>query len=246
MTTNVLDIRGGMAATDSRWSYTLKDGDRFIGIVYADNTGFDKVVIGEGACAMFAGCSKLISQWKHWISSPHKVVLRRPHVQEGFSMCVINAKAGTIVFEHGQKISDDAYRFAGTGAIPAHECWLTHRDAIKAVGSAAVKDQYSGGEVKYLKVKSQEHNVIPDGKFEAINEAIIERGIVMYQAYEGKKVSIQDAAETDEQVRALMNRIATGEASAQAPGGHDPVVWTESDVKRLDDALHNFFGPIAK
>lgn len=41
-------------------------------------------------------------------------------------------------------------------------------------------------------------------------------------------------------------RTNSGEVSAEAPSGHDPVVWTETDIKRLDSSLAGFFGPIAK
>ena len=246
MTTNVFDVKAAIIASDSRWSFTLKDGAALRAVVYADDTGFDKMVFGEGVCALFAGRSNLISLWKDWIRSNNKVVLRRPITEENFSMCVVSATDGKLIFEHGQKITDDHYRFAGTGAKPAHTCWLTNKDAIRAVQSAALNDHYSGGEVKYFKVNTQDHNISSTGQYSAINEAIFKRGIVMYPTYEGKKVSIQDAASKDPQIGELMKKIASGDAVAEAPSGHDPVIWTETDIKRLDNSLEAFFGPIAK
>lgn len=246
MTTNVFDVKAAVVASDSRWSYTIKDGEALRAVVYVDDTGFDKMVFGEGACAVFAGRSNLIDHWKDWIRSKNKVVLRRPMTEDNFSMCVVNAATGALIFEHGQKIVDDHYRFAGTGAKHAHTCWINNRDAIKAVRSAAVNDQYSGGEVKYFNIKSQDHNVSAAGMYQAINDAVIERGIVMYPTYEGKTVPIQDAAKTDPSISTLVRNIKTGDAIAEAPSGRDTVVWTDTDLKRLDDSLEAFFGPFAK
>jgi hypothetical protein len=246
MTTNVFDIGAAVVASDSRWSYTLKENDVPFAVVYADDTNFDKMVVAEGACALFAGSSRLINDWKHWIAAPHKVALRRPAVVDDFAMCIVEAATGRLIFEHGQRISDATYRFAGTGARSAHTCWMSNRDAIRAVRSAADADQWSGGEVKYMKIKEQVHNVSSDSDFDSINEAILQRGMVMYKVYDGKVVSIQDAAKTDKRVANLMNHIKSGEAAAEAPNGHDPVIWTETDVKRLDAALEGFFGVFAK
>jgi hypothetical protein len=247
MTTNVYDVKAGVLASDSRWSYTIKDGETLIAVVYSDDTGFDKIEVHESVCALFAGNSKLIDDWKQWIRSPNKIVLPRPRVEDGFAMCLVNMANNRIAFEHGQKIIDDEkYRFAGTGAKPAHSCWTVNKDPIRAVKSASKADRYSGGEVKFIQLKDKQHNTKPDGLFDSINKTICERGIVMYVTYEGKTVPIQDAAKTDLRIRDLTMKIARGETSAEAPSGLDPIVWTESDVKRLDAALEECFGPIAK
>lgn len=246
MTTNVFDVKAATVASDSRWSYTIKEGDVLRAVVYADDTGFDKMVEGEGVCALFAGNSKLIDLWKDWIRSPNKVVMRRPHTEDNFSMCVVNSATGALIFEHGQKIIDDSYRFAGTGAKPAHTCWLANKDARLAVKSAARDDYYSGGEVKYFNAATKEHNVGEPGEFKLINEAILKRGIVMYPTYSGKTVTIDEAAKADPAIRELTRKIASGNAAAEAPSGHDPVVWTETDIKRLDTALEGFFGKTTK
>lgn len=247
MTTNALDLRALMAATDSRWSYILKDGEKIRAVVYADDTGFDKVVIGQGACALFAGPSNLIDEWKEYIKSPNKIVLRRPVTQKGFSVCIFDAATGRLVFEHGQDFFEEGvYRFAGSGAGFAKTCWIANKDVIKAVRTASASDDYSGGTVKFFDVKKQEHNVDLVGQYSLINEAITKRGIVMYATYDGKEISIHDAAKKDPAVQTLLRDIAAGNASAVAPTGPNPVVWTAADEKRLDESLEAFFGPIAK
>lgn len=250
MTTNVYDVKASTVASDSRWSFLVKNNDEkesLAAIVYVDDTGFDKMIIAEGACALFAGNSRLIDAWKQWIASTAKAVIPRPPVIDDFAMCIIDAGNGDLIFEHGQKIADDTYRFAGTGAKYAHKCWLNNKCAQRAVKSASDVDDYSGGEVKFFNIKTQQHNVTPNGLYELINEATITRGVVMYTAYQGKTVSVQEAAATDPRIRTLLQNISTGEASAEAPSGHDPIIWTETDVKRLDASLGAFFGlPLTK
>lgn len=247
MTTNAFDQRASKVASDSRWSYLLKDGEEFRAVVYADDTGFDKMVIGQGACALFAGPSNLIDEWKEYIKSPNKIVLRRPRTQKGFAVCIADGSTGRIIFEHGQEYREEnVYRFAGSGAGFAKTCWLVNGDAVKAVTSASLADMFSGGAVKYFDFKTQDHNVDLTGKYASINEAITRRGIVMYAKYAGKKVSIHDAAKTDPKVQTLLRDIAAGNASAVAPTGADPVIWTDADEERLDASLEAFFGPIAR
>lgn len=248
MTTNVYDIQSRIIASDSRWSYRLLDGFKsVIAVVYADDTGFDKIEVHQEYCAIFAGNSKLIDDWKNWIRCTAKHVVKRPIVIDDFAMCLIDKRTGAVKFEHGQKISDEkSYRFAGTGAYPAYKCWNNNKDALRAVESAKIDDHYSGGEVKFLTLEDDKHNVNHSGVFESINSSILTRGMVMYTAESQKLVPIQEAAKSDKEVRKLVDQIASGSVSAEAPSGLDTIVWTESDVERLDAALEECFGPIAK
>jgi len=246
MTTNVFDISAGILASDSRWSYRINDGyQATTAIVYVDNTEFDKLEFDPNFSLIFAGNSGLISAWKDWIRLPIKNLVPRPQVIDDFAMCLVRNKTKDVVFEHGQKIVDAAYRFAGTGAYPAHSCWTANKNAKKAIKSAQLTDHFSGGDVKYLDIVSAKHNFNPSGQLNSINAAILKRGMVMYTA-DNKPISIHDAAQNDPRVKDLVNKIASGGMSADAPSGLDKIVWTETDVKRLDAALEDCFGPLAK
>lgn len=246
MTTNVYDLNARTLASDSRWSFRQKDDNgAVISIAYVDDTDFDKIEIHETYSFIFAGSSKLIDDWKQWIRSPNKNVLPRPPTIDDFSICWADNGTGEIWFEHGQKISDKYYRFAGTGAYPAYMCWSVNKDALRAVKSAAVGDPYSGGSVKYLNINTKKHNVNQAGLYESINQSILKKGFVMYTS-STQIVPIQDAAQHDSKIKDLVSRIANGSASADAPSGLDTIVWTPSDNQRLDDALEKCFGTIAK
>jgi len=57
-----------------------------------------------------------------------------------------------------------------------------------------------------------------------------------------KTVPIQQAINDDQVVKEAAKHIASGAMSANAPAGLDKIVWTDADVKRLDDALAKRFG----
>lgn len=60
--------------------------------------------------------------------------------------------------------------------------------------------------------------------------------------YPSKEVPLAEALLKDPFVTDAIKKVAAGEVAAQAPTGKDPIVWTDSDVKRLDEALGKYFG----
>lgn len=242
MTTNVYDLAAGLIASDSRWSYRITDGfNATTAVVYSDDTGFEKIEDDGIYAFVFAGNSKLIDDWKQWIRSPQKTVLPHPGVIDDFAICMIDLATKAVRFEHGQKIGDSDYRFAGTGAFPAYTCWSKNKDAKLAVTSAQSDDVFSGGDVKFFEVNDHTHNLNKGGLFSAINSAILNKGMVMYLSA-AKPVTIQEAASNDPRIKELVNKIAGGNVSAEAPSGLDKIVWTQGDIKRLDDALADCYG----
>jgi hypothetical protein len=241
MTTNVYDYAAKQLASDSRWSFSLKDGGFLYAVVYVDNTGFEKIEYQPDYSYLFAGRSDLIDEWKKWARSPNKILIPRPPVIDDFALCIIHSETGEIKFEHGQKIVGSDHRFAGTGAHPAYYCWLKNKCSQKAVESASSVDIFSGGEVKYLSLEQKQHNLNQITSHESINEITLRKGMVMSLPVT-QPVPLHEAAEKDPRVKDFTTKIANGEVSAEAPSGRDKIVWTDSDVKRLDDALSECFG----
>lgn len=249
MTTNVFDKGASLLASDSRWSFRLIE-DRPIKItkalVYVDNTGFDKIEYQPDYSYIFAGPSDLINAWKLWINSPTRNLERPPGVTNDFAICIIETATGKIMDEHGQKITDDNYRFAGTGAKPAHECWMANKLAKMAVQSAMVHDPFSGGDVKFLELTTAKHNLNQTGTFESINKMALIKGMVMYMTPNQTPIPIDQASANDPRIKELADKIAKGDMCAEAPSGHDTIVWTETDVKRLQNTLEKMYGPLPK
>lgn len=249
MTTNVYDKTAGTLASDSRWSFRLiEDGPIRItaALLYVDDTGFEKIELQPDYSYIFAGPSDLIDRWKKWINSPTRNVERPPGVANDFALCIVETKTGSIMYEHGQRVKDDEYRFAGTGAIPAHTCWISNKCAKKAVESAKANDIFSGGDVKYLELRSQAHNLNQEGTYESINKLTLQKGMVMYLSGTKAPIPVEEAAAKDPRIKELVGKIAKGDVAAEAPCGLDTIVWTEGDVQRLNSALGKMYGTIAK
>jgi hypothetical protein len=249
MTTNVFDKSAGILASDTRWSFRLvQDGPlkSTLALLYVDDTGFEKIEHQPDYSYIFAGPSDLIDRWKKWINSETRNVEAPPGVANDFALCIVEMATGEVIEEHGQRIRDALYRFAGTGAEPAHNCWKTNKDPRKAVQSAAAGDIFSGGEVKYLSLKDSSHNLDGSGTYESINQLTLKRGMVMYLSGNHAPMSIDEAAANDPRIKHLAQKIAKGEVAAEAPCGLDTVVWTDTDVQRLNASLQKMYGVRAK
>lgn len=242
MTTNVFDQDKNHLATDSRWSYSVKGkhGTDLPDIVgFVDDTGFDKIVFDDTTAYMFAGDGALISQWRDRILARSLMDGRRPGVARNFAICMVRRSDAFIVMEHGQQISGGPFRFAGTGAEPAYECWKVNGDPQKAVQSAQLLDRASGGDVKYFDGKSSRHNIDFSVGFAEIAEQFLKKGRIMYT---NQSIPVADAVKNDPRAEEFVSRIRAGTIQAEAPSGYDPVIWTAADETRLDKALADHYG----
>lgn len=238
MTTNIFCKGNNTLASDSRWSFLVRDGERLVSttaIGYIDNTGYDKIVYDEDTGFVFAGNGPLIDQWRQWVLNGN-VLTPRPPVATDFAVCMTDLENSNIIFDHGQKVRHDDCRTAGTGAHPAYDCWNVNKDAKRAVISASAVDPMSGGEVKYLVGSSRQHNLDFSTSFDSIAEQFLQKGMVMYMNSQ-IPIPLDKAAVNDPRIEHLRNNVAKGAITAVAPSGYDPVVWTPSDEARLDAAL---------
>ncbi|MGH8493095.1 MAG: hypothetical protein ACRERR_08335 [Moraxellaceae bacterium] len=242
MTTNVFDRLQLLATSDSRWSYKINERE----ILYVDNTEFDKITVRNEFCMVFAGNSLLIQDWKAWLHQPREKLslFNRPpyHIYiDGtdvvVSLCMIHVPTGNIWEDSdlgALRVSDEA-RFSGTGAEPAKTCWTTNKCARTAVKSAVTVDHYSGGQIQYVDLRTQDHNlnvVTPRTLLaSSIDEAVKERG---YHMDIETKIStpIADHPAAPE----LLQRIGGGQLYASAPVGLG-VRWTPELEKKFDAAL---------
>lgn len=239
MTTNVFCIKSNMLASDSRWSYKELD-DRInttYAIAYVDDTGYDKIAFDEDTGYIFAGPGETIDKWRTWALSKNQSVMQRPAVANNFAVCMTDLATAEIIMEHGQKISDEFCRTAGTGAKPAYECWTTNGNARRAVDSAKMLDHFSGGDVKFLCGTTRKNNLDFSATFSSIAQQFLNKGMVMYPASPNPPIPIVQAANDDPRIRALVDKVKLDQLSAEAPSGFDPVVWTPADEQRLDAAL---------
>lgn len=238
MTTNVFCKKKNILASDSRWSFKPIN-DRVaatFAVAYIDNTGYDKIVYDGDTGFIFAGSIDVIDKWRDWVISPLQQSLKRPDVADDFSICMTDLDTGDILYEHGQKVSGEFCRMAGTGAKAAYECWDVNGDAKTAVISATKADVFSGGEVKYLEGGNRKNNLNFTVSKLFIKEQFLKKGMVMYTATNQAPIPLEQA-KSDPRIQQLVSAIEKDTISAEAPSGFDPVVWTPADENRLDAAL---------
>lgn len=244
MTTNVVDNVSRILASDSRWSQRWGNY-----ILYVDDVGFDKIEIMDSSAFVFAGKGSQIQNWKNWIRSDPKNLDKRPSVED-ISICIIDRQNKSVAFHKGQNIAREDGLFAGSGSQFAYPCWLMNRNAVRSVNTAARFDPATGGEVKYFNLETGDHNLnypygsaVTDIKF--VDQAIIDRGMVM-------KITINEAASppfklkgacaSNDELAEVVQKLKSGELSADAPCDGANSVWTDQEVANLDLALSKAFG----
>lgn len=228
MTTNVLDLRNNMAASDSRWSSRV--GPFFF---YVDDTGFDKMIARGYVVFVFAGDARLIQEWKDWaVNLPNNADVLPDYERDGRSIAVTltNMDTGELMFEREQ-IGNEEARFAGSGAVHACDCWNRNFDPIKAVQSAMYIDLCSGGEVKFFGFDRQT-NVQNCTRIEALGQKLLDMGYVMRTDGKSVVVPIRDAAANDPEVAKVIGGVMSGEHPLVAPCESMYKPWTQ-DEKRL-------------
>lgn len=235
MTTNVTDLVSEQVASDSRWSFPEVNF-----VLYVDDTGFDKIVLHGNYAWMFAGSGRLIQEWKDWLASNPTSSAGRPGVN-GVAFCIVDL-VKKVVNHWGQDIVLSQAMFAGSGALPAHMCWSRNRDPLKAVESAKSQDIYSGGIVKFLKFLCKSNNLVNTETIFDVSTACLQRGTVMYHSQK-PATPVAVAAANDPEVKALVQKIQTGTATASAPCDAMYNNWPAAEVERLDKSLDEILAP---
>lgn len=242
MTTNVFDGAAGVIATDSRWSVL-----QGAWLVYVDDARFEKIERHNDFAFMFAGKGDVIQSWKTWIRSNPEGVQAMPPC-EGISVCIVDSKSKRVKFCERQDIVKDGAYFSGTGSRFAYLCWEKNRNAQRSVESAKEVDMFTGGEVKYLDMTGDTHNlhhVTNDVTIDMVRRALSTRGMVMQitgKIQSGAPFPLKDAAANDEELKDLQGKIASGAISPDAPCDGMHSEWTYDQKTRLADALSDVFG----
>ena len=236
MTTNAIDLVQRVIASDSRWSVQI--GDQFL---FVDDTGFDKIVNANAACAIFAGSMALIDLWRSWFKQPVLNLKARPPTsvpEHGLHIhiCMLSKPECRLLYLTPGYFPFPAIGpyeafFTGTGAEYAVTCFSTNRCSKRSVQSAASADIATGGETKFLEVASNIGNLSPgDVMFAQALEAFKTRGMVM-DMNSKKTVSVLECQ------NAAVKAVLSGGTSLTAPTGRPPHVYSDDDEAELDAAL---------
>ncbi|BAU39131.1 hypothetical protein APT_02049 [Acetobacter pasteurianus NBRC 101655] len=238
MTTNVIDLKNGVSATDSRWSYQSSEF-----IIFIDNVGFEKIVSANGFAFTFAGNGKLIQDWKTWINmgrDGYPPVDPLIFGQPSIAVSIVNMKTNAVVMDWGISIRFPEAMFAGTGASQASVCWKQNCDAMKAVNSAMAVDKFSGGMVKHLVFGCGSNNLSETATIADVGRLLGTRGTVMY-TNKPKMIPISEAVANDLNVSSAVGKLSTGEHVPTAPCDAMYSSWSDEDKEKMQAALREIF-----
>lgn len=184
MTTNAIDKKQLIVASDSRWSADV-DADH---IVFLDDWGFHKIAMRRGGTMVCAGDAVLIEKWMHWYQQAEIDVDNPPELNR-----TVNGNLCHIVFHivtstgeifdpgiGGTLDYNDEARFAGTGAIAAMNCYSTNKCVKKSVTTASKVDPCTGGERMFVEVTTGSNNLTPvTCGADQVNADLGQRGSIM-------------------------------------------------------------------
>lgn len=241
MTTNVFCKASGVLATDSRWS---QQQGRWV--VYVDDTDCHKIEVAADTAFMFAGRGHRIQQWKNWIRAGADK--RSLPEFEGLCICAVDIETQVMKICEGLPIVRDQAAFGGSGAGFAFSCWAANGDPCKSVETAKGLDPATGGETKYFKFQSRENNlsfgIVGERTITDVDRAILTRGLVMDIGNSrpgALPFRLSELAASNDEVRELQSKIATGELSADAPSDAMYSQWTDDQKTRVKKALGEIF-----
>jgi hypothetical protein len=241
VTTNAIDRRDLIVASDSRWSVQYDDEH----LAYIDDADFDKIAFRPGGCLICAGDAYLIQLWRNWYLSGQLVPASQPPLNR-----VENGVLRHIVFHIVLSTGDifdlgldsaidylDRARFAGSGKQFALNCFAVNECVKKSVQSAAEDDPCTGGNVKFVELSTGVNNL------SGINRTVIEveqdliaRGHVMN--INTKEIfKFQDFISKN----AAAGSKPTSGLGLSAPTGAPAFVWTDEQKVELEKA----FGHVA-
>ncbi|MGL4449096.1 MAG: hypothetical protein ACRCYV_10090 [Aeromonas sp.] len=248
MTTTVFDYERLLMTSDTRWSaqVSLRDGNY---LLFADDTGFNKISARIGAVMLLAGNGKAIAQLKTWWQTPSPSIadIEQITADSDDVTFMIVSRSGDVLFDVGHKLAyssaeSDGSRicaiFFGSGGQFAADCWLVNRCARAAVASAANEDPCTGGDVKHFCLKSNQHNLSDETHdYQAVHSALEQRGLLM-------KITNKNIIPLHQHPDGLHIRreLAKGSIVASAPMGKASAMqWSDTTRNQLQNALNKVF-----
>ncbi|WP_447337100.1 hypothetical protein [Klebsiella variicola] len=250
MTTTAYDCDKHLVASDTRWSanLTLLDGNY---ILFADDTGFNKIVHRAGGAIFCAGDGLTIEKLKKWWLAEPFDPEALPDLQQNnqFKVSVmLVSSTGERLFDAGPKHAlvdpeDNNHIhavFSGSGSPFAGHTFMQCGCVKTAVTIAKTFDPYSGGEVKFCNITTGDGNLQDENMdYNAIMVAMQQRGILMkytgFYAANSENVStipLREHPEYDE----ITAQLLSGNVRAYAPTGSADVEWNSERIERLKSA----------
>jgi len=162
---------------------------------------------------------------------------------DGMAISIVMEGSGNVYYEANHDIPLDGVSFAGTGSYAAAECWQQNRCAKRAVESAKTSDQYTGGPVRFVNVRSSENNLGADIDLKTLIE--IFRGGSPMASIQTKAavmvLPVTDLSANDEEVRVALEMARREGAAPTAPCDAVFAQWPQQEKDKLAEAMDALF-----
>ena len=236
MTTNAIDRRSRVIASDSRWSIELQGQ-----LYFVDNTGFDKIADRAMGSIICAGDAKLIEIWRDWFHTPVLNMAATPAFErkgpDGKDYSIVISlvyKTGdyNILSQGWYLLHGDDAKFCGSGAEHALACYASNKCGRTSVVSAASKDPMTGGETKFVELETSRNNLSTNrvSLADATHQLQTKGNVMDMKSGKITPIAPQAAGSLDEALRA-------GNVSLSAPTGQPTRLWTDPEKENLLAAL---------
>mgnify|MGYP007043728002 CR=1 FL=1 len=250
MTTTAYDCDNNLVASDTRWSAKLDLIDGAY-ILYADDTGFNKISHRPGGAIFCAGDGKTIEKLKQWWLAepfdPENIPALQENMQYTVSVMVVSS-TGERLFDAGPKqaLVDPENNnhlhavFSGSGGAFAGNTFAQCGCVKTAVSAAKTFDPFSGGDVKFCNVTTGEGN-LDDATldYNSIMNAMEKRGILMKYTgfYAANAENVQTIPVHEHpQFAKISGQLKQGEVRAYSHTGGNDVEWNRERISKLKDA----------
>ncbi len=249
MTTTIYDTVNKLVASDTRWSAKIKlsDGNNYF--IYVDDSPFEKIADRENSVLVLAGDGKLIAKWKEWwYTSLDTDNLPETNVngENVVNLMIIDKKNNKALFDAGEKkvvFCKDSNSilsvFAGSGDIPAANCWYQNRCVKTAIETASDVDYPTSNVVRYVDFESGNSNITEmNYNYRSIVDAILNRGFIMNLSESKAANDVGTPLNQHDIKEEVTNLFATGKAVASAPvPGMSTFKWTAENKEKLISAI---------
>lgn len=249
MTTIIYDKYNKQLVADTRWSFKFSDklGKKYL--IFVDDCGFDKIADGKNTALLTAGNGKFIAMWRKWWfegRDKSKIPETGNNNETLINLLIVDKKSNSVIFHAGEKLAHycvDSNEllgvFAGSGAIPAADCWGENRCGKTAIETSSKRDIHTSQDIKWVDFSSVKTNITDSVyNYFTIKDAIKGRGKIMLISDKFEKAGEISDLNVHSLASAIHNQLDSGEAVASAPvPGLSHFLWTEETTKALHSAL---------
>lgn len=180
MTTLIYDSNTHIIVSDSRWSEVIIHDDKKLGLAYIDQFGYNKIFTTSNLVVALSDHIRDCIAFRDICADPLNMTDKLEGLKAVGFMITRNNGLNHFMIGDGC-IHEAGVYFQGSGKQIAYENWKICKDIFKALELTKNNDPQTGGQTRFMKIKTGENNIIKDTTFK-LSEDIT--GIIMVKLYD--------------------------------------------------------------